>query len=68
MKNYNAKDMPIPENLKRNLDALGVFIENISDKYVISFDEIVNKLKEKKWKERYCNTLLYFKRQKSWCS
>ena len=51
MKDYDAKDVPISENIKKNLDALHVFIENISEKYTLSFDEILNQLKEKKGKK-----------------
>ena len=47
MKNYDYKDMPISENLKRNLYALNVFIENVSDKYVISFQEVLELLSKK---------------------
>lgn len=42
---------PISENLKKNLDALNVFIQNISEKYSISLDEIISLLKQKEDKE-----------------
>ena len=47
MKNYDAKDISISENLKRNLDALNVFIENISEKYALSFYEVLDRLRKK---------------------
>ena len=41
----------ISDNLKRNLDALNVFIENISEKHALSFDEIISLLKQKESKD-----------------
>ncbi|HLG24817.1 MAG TPA: hypothetical protein VI564_07855 [Candidatus Nanoarchaeia archaeon] len=45
----NKGEVPssISLNLKKNLDALDVFINNISDKYSISFDEVISMLKKK---------------------
>ena len=39
------------ENLKRGLYALNVFIENISEKHALSFEEIISLLKQKESKD-----------------
>lgn len=39
------------QNLKRNLNALNVFIENISEKYSLSFQEILDLLRKEEKKD-----------------
>ena len=45
----NTDNLPssVSQNLKKNLDALDVFINNVSDKYSISFEEVISLLKKK---------------------
>ena len=44
-------EKPISQNLKRNLDAANVFIENVAEKHALSFDEIISLLKQKESKD-----------------
>ena len=49
--NERVNAIHISENLKRNLDALNVFIANISEKHALSFEEIISLLKQKESKD-----------------
>lgn len=47
MKNQPSEELNISEELKKNLDACDVFIQNISEKYALSFEQVLELLKKK---------------------
>ena len=46
-KNESGSDISISESLRKNLDALKIFIENVADKYSMPYDDVIGILGQK---------------------